>query len=291
MFEGVYTAIVTPFATDGSVDYDALDRLVDLQIGAGVDGLVPVGTTGESPTLSMEEHMEVIRRVNARAAGRVQVIAGTGANATEEALELTRAARDIGCDATLQVTPYYNKPSDDGLMAHFIDLADVGLPVMLYNVPGRCGKELSIDLIARCAEHPKIVAVKEAGGRVDRVSQILARLPDMCVLSGDDPLTLPMMSVGAKGVVSVASNLIPHRVVDLVRAALAGDFAKARLLHLNLHPLFACMLGLETNPLPIKTALALRGDVEEVFRPPMCRMSDEKRTRLEELLTAHGVLS
>ncbi len=289
MFSGVYTAIVTPFRQDGSVDGDALDRLVDAQIAGGVTGLVPVGTTGESPTLDMEEHIEVIRRVHARAAGRCQIVAGTGANATAEALELTRAAIDIGCDATLQVTPYYNKPSDSGLLAHFMAIADLGLPVMLYNVPGRAGKELSIDLIAECAAHPKIVAVKEAGGSVDRVSQILARQPDLCVLSGDDPLTLPMIAVGAKGVVSVASNVVPERVVEMVRLALDGDFAAARRIHLSNHALFAALLSMDVNPLPIKTALALLGRCEEVFRLPLCPMDDEKRDRLERILRDNGV--
>lgn len=291
MFSGVYTAIVTPFTAGRSVDTDALDRLVDAQIAGGVQGLVPVGTTGESPTLSPEEHIDVIRRVQKRADGRVQIIAGTGGNATREALELTRAAIDLGCDATLQVTPYYNKPSDDGLLGHFMAVADLGLPVVLYNVPGRAGKELSMDLIQRCAAHPKIVSVKEAGGSVDRVSQIMAMLPDMCVLSGDDPLTLPMMSVGAKGVISVASNAFPERVVAVVSAALEGDFVTARKLHLQNHTLFSALLGMEGNPLPIKTALAMMGRMEEVFRLPLCPMMEANRTRLETMLNAEGVLS
>jgi len=291
MFEGVYTAIITPFTSTGDVDWPALDRLVDRQVEGGVQGLVPVGTTGESPTLSTEEHLEVIRRVHARADGRVQIIAGTGANATREAIELTRGAAEIGCDGTLQVTPYYNKPSDQGLLDHFMAVADLGLPVVLYNVPGRSGKALSIDLILRCAAHPNVVAVKEAGGSVDRVSQILARQPDLCVLSGDDPLTLPMISVGAKGVISVASNLLPERVVEVVSAALQGDFASARASHLKNHELFSALLGLDTNPLPIKTALALVGQVEEVFRLPLCPLEDEKRAFLQRLLSDHGVMS
>ncbi|MGA0334279.1 MAG: 4-hydroxy-tetrahydrodipicolinate synthase [Kiritimatiellia bacterium] len=290
MFSGVYTAIVTPFKTDGSVDTDALERLVDQQIEGGVSGLVPVGTTGESPTLSYEEHIDVIRRVQKRAGGRVQIIAGTGGNSTREACELTRAAIDLGCDATLQVTPYYNKPSDDGLLAHFMAVADLGLPVVLYNVPGRAGKALSIELIQRCAAHPKVVSVKEAGGSVDRVSQILALQPDLCVLSGDDPLTLPMISVGAKGVISVASNAFPERVVAIVKAALEGDFATARTLHLQNHSLFSALLGMEVNPLPIKTALAMMGRIEEVFRLPLCSMTEENRIRLEEMLNREGVL-
>lgn len=291
MFKGVYTALVTPFTSSGSVDTDALNRLVDAQIEAGINGLVPVGTTGESPTLETDEHIAVIRQVTERAAGKVQVIAGTGANSTSEALELTKAAKDIGCDATLQVTPYYNKPSDDGLFAHFTAVADLGLPVMLYNVPGRSGKALSMDLITRCLEHPGIVAVKEAGGSVDRVSQILTRNPDTCVLSGDDPLTLPMISVGAQGVVSVASNAVPDRVLEVVNAALAGEFEKARGAHLCYHDLFNTLLCLDTNPLPIKTAMAMLGQMEESFRLPLCPLSEDKKSVLLEVLKRHGVLS
>ena len=291
MFTGVYTALVTPFTPTGEVDTAALDRLVDAQIEAGVHGLVPMGTTGESPTLSTEEHIGVIRQVTERAAGRVQIVAGTGANSTTEALELTRAAIDIGCDATLQVTPYYNKPSDDGLYAHFTAVADLGLPVILYNVPGRAGKELSIDLIVRCMEHEHIVSVKEAGGSVDRVSQILARAPETCVLSGDDPLTLPMISVGAKGVISVASNAVPGKVLEVVNAANEGNFEAARAAHLSYHELFNTLLCLDVNPLPIKTAMALLGHMEEVFRLPLCPLGAEMKSQLQEVLTRYGVLS
>lgn len=291
MFSGVYTAIVTPFTRGGDVDYDTLDRLVEAQIAGGVSGIVPVGTTGESPTLDMEEHIEVIRRVFTKAAGRIQIIAGTGANSTSEALELTAAAKDIGCDATLQVTPYYNKPSDRGLLAHFTAVADLGLPVMLYNVPGRAGKELSFELIAECARHPNIVSIKEAGGSVDRVSRILSLCPDLNVVSGDDPLTLPMIAVGAKGVVSVASNAFPENVVAMVTAALAGDFATARALHLEHHALFQALLSLDTNPLPIKTALALMGKVEEVFRLPLCPLDPAKRDQLADALRNAGAIA
>jgi 4-hydroxy-tetrahydrodipicolinate synthase len=291
MFKGVYTALVTPFTVSGEIDTEALDRLIDAQLEAGVHGLVPVGTTGESPTLTEDEHIAVIRQVTERVAGRVQVIAGTGANSTAEAIELTKAAKEIGCDATLQVTPYYNKPSDEGLLAHFTAVADLGLPVMLYNVPGRSGKPLSIDLISACVRHPGIVAVKEAGGSVDRVSQLIARHPDLCVLSGDDPLTLPMMSVGARGVVSVASNAVPDRVLEVVNAALRGDFKTARGAHLCYHQLFTTLLSLDTNPLPIKTALALMGHMEESFRLPMCPMTEAKKQRLKDVLTKNGVLS
>lgn len=290
MFEGVYTAIVTPFTATGEVDYETLAGLVEFQIEGGVDGIVPVGTTGESPTLSAEEHMQVVQVVTAVARGRVKIVAGTGANSTAEALELTAAARELGCDGTLQVTPYYNKPSDAGLVKHFCAVADIGLPVMLYNVPGRSGKELSMDVISACAEHPAVVAVKEAGGSVDRVSEILIRNPDLAVLSGDDPLTLPMMSVGAKGVVSVASNAIPDRVCAMVHAAAKGDFLQARELHLENLQLFKNLLALDTNPLPIKTALALMGKIPETFRLPLVPLDPAKRELLEMSLEENGVL-
>lgn len=291
MLQGAHTAIITPFNKDGSVDFGKYRELIEFQIENGIDGIVPVGTTGESPTLNNEEHMEVIRQTVNLVNGRAKVIAGTGANSTAEAIELTTRAKDLGIDATLQVTPYYNKPSQEGLFRHFSAVADLGVPVVLYNVPGRSVKSLSIDLIQRCAAHPKIVCVKEAGGSVDRVSQILAAQPDMCVLSGDDPLTLPMIAVGAKGVISVASNAFPERVVAMVNAALAGDFAEARRLHLLNHSLFSALLGLEVNPLPIKTAMAMMGRMEERFRLPLCPMTDENRGRLYDLLVREGVLS
>ena len=221
MFKGAYTALATPFRPDGSVDFAKLREMVDFQISGGIDGLVPVGTTGESPTLDMDEHVDVVRAVVEAAAGRVKVVAGTGGNSTAEALELTQKALDAGADGTLQVTPYYNTPTQAGLVRHFSAVADLGLPVILYNVPGRAGCEIAIATIAELARHPKVVSVKEAAGSVDRVS----RIKDACeidVLSGDDALTLPMMSVGACGVISVASNVAPKAVADLVHAAAAG---------------------------------------------------------------------
>lgn len=291
MFQGVYTALITPFTASGEVDHEALRRLVDFQIEGGVDGIVPVGTTGESPTLTTPEHLAVIRTVTEAAAARVSIIAGTGANSTAEAIELTQEAKTIGVDGTLQVTPYYNKPSDAGLRAHFLAVADIGVPVVLYNVPGRTGKELSIDLIAQCAEHESVVSVKEASGSVDRVSQILNANPDLCVLSGDDPLTLPMMCVGAEGVISVASNAMPKEVSVMVKAALDGEFDKARELHYNHYDLLNNLLKLDTNPLPIKTAMALLGHVEENFRLPLCPLDPSKREALVALLREAGLLN
>lgn len=282
MFEGVYTAIVTPFDSNGGVDYAALEALIARQIEAGIDGVVPVGTTGESPTLSFEEHNEVIR-VAVRAAGdRLKVIAGTGANSTSEALLLTEHARDAGAHASLQVTPYYNKPSQEGLYRHFSAVADLGLPVMLYNIPGRSGREIAVDTVCRLAEHPHVAAVKEAGGSVDRVSRLRQRC-DLDILSGDDALTLPMLAVGARGVVSVASNVLPAELVSMVRAALDGNWAEAGRLHQRLYPLFVDLF-IETNPIPVKAALAMQGLMEETYRLPLCSMDEALKARLRKTL-------
>ena len=282
MFTGTYTALVTPFNRDGSVDDGKLRALVEWQIAEGVDGVVPVGTTGESPTLEYDEHHRVIGEVAQAAAGRIKVIAGTGANSTAEALMLTREALAQGVDATLQVCPYYNKPSQEGLYRHFSTVADLGLPVVLYNIPGRSGREIAVETVARLAGHGKIVAIKEAGGSVERVSAIL----DACgltVLSGDDMLTLPMMSVGAQGVVSVASNLVPGLVGDLVRAATRGDLAAAGCLHARLYHLFRDLF-IDTNPVPVKCAMAMTGRIEEVYRLPLCETSDKVRQQLRQTL-------
>ena len=268
MWNGAYTALVTPFTREGAVDWTRLRELVEFQIDAGIDGLVPVGTTGESPTLDYEEHRRVIEEVVATARGRVPVIAGTGGNSTQEAIELTRHAQRAGVQATLQVTPYYNKPTPDGLRAHFTAVAEIGLPVVLYNVPGRTACEIPVEVVADLARHPMIVAVKEAGGSVDRVSRILDAC-DIAVLSGDDALTLPMMSVGAVGVISVASNVIPGGIAGLVRAATADRWAEARALHRRYYRLFNALF-LETNPQPVKAALALMGRIEETYRLPLC---------------------
>lgn len=288
MFEGSYTAIVTPFTADGAVDFEALDRHVEFQIEGGVTGVVPVGTTGESPTLNFDEHHAVIERVVKTVDKRVKVIAGTGGNATKEALELTAHARDIGADGTLQVTPYYNKPTARGLIEHFSKIADLGLPVMLYNVPGRSGKEIPIDVVVELAAHEHVVAIKEAAGSVGRVDEILSRC-ELDVVSGDDPLTLPMMSVGAVGVVSVASNIVPGVVSNLVNLALGGMWKDAYALHKDFWPLFTGMF-METNPIPVKTALAMMGRMEERFRLPMCPISDERRDTLRGLLETYELV-
>lgn len=282
MFEGAYTAIVTPFTKDNRVDYGKLKELIELQIQGGMDGIVPVGTTGESPTLDNDEHKKVIETAVETCRGRIKVIAGTGANSTSEALELTGFAMRVGADGTLQVTPYYNKPNQEGLYRHFSAIADLGLPVILYNIPGRCGVEIALDTVARLAQHPNIRAIKEAAGSVPRVSQILERC-DLCVLSGDDPLTLPMMAVGAKGVISVAGNLAPKPVADLVHAALAGRWEEALRLHQAYFQLFNDIF-LDTNPIPVKAALALMGQIEETYRLPLCAMNPALRNRLADTL-------
>ena len=288
MFKGVYTAIVTPFSVDGSVDYGCLKDLIDRQAAAGIDGIVPVGTTGESPTLSYEEHSKVIDVTIEACAGRMKVIAGTGANSTREAIELTKRAKDAGADGTLQVTPYYNKPNQEGLYRHFSAVADLGLPVVLYNVPGRSGKEIAIDTIKRLSEHPSVVCVKEAGGSVDRVSAIKS-VCDIGVLSGDDALTLPMMSVGAEGVISVAANVIPEIMVDIIHSAADGNWDKSREVHLAYHKVMSDMF-LDTNPIPVKSAMAMLGLCNEVYRLPLCEMSDALKQQLRETLEEAGVI-
>ena len=288
MFQGAYTALVTPFGRDGAVDYGRLRALVDFQIAGGIDGLVPVGTTGESPTLDVDEHLEVIRVVVETAARRVKVVAGTGANSTAEALELTAQAKDMGVDGTLQVTPYYNKPTQAGLIKHFSAVADLGLPVILYNVPGRAGCEIAVPTVAELAKHPHVVAVKEAAGSVDRVSRLKAAC-EIEVLSGDDGLTLPMMSVGACGVISVASNVAPKAVADLVHAAAAGRWDEARALHYKYYALFNDVF-IETNPIPIKAAMEMAGLGPAVYRLPLCEMAPANRDKLRATLQACGVV-
>ena len=288
LLQGVYTALVTPFS-NGKIDWKAFETLLENQIAGKVAGVVPVGTTGESPTLSTEEHIQVIARTVEIINGRCQVIAGTGANSTEEAIHLTREAKAAGADASLQVTPYYNKPTQEGIYRHFTTIADqTGLPVVLYNVPGRAGVPIATETIARLSSHPLMVAVKEAGGSVDRVSEILD-LCDITVLSGDDSLTLPMMSVGARGIISVASNLIPGELTAMVEAALAGDFKTAREAHRKYYPLFR-NLFIESNPIPVKAAMGMTGAITPEYRLPLCEMSAPHAEVLKKTLQDCGIL-
>jgi 4-hydroxy-tetrahydrodipicolinate synthase len=287
-FSGVYTALVTPFNADGTVDFLKLKELVEFNISGGVAGIVPVGTTGESPTLRTDEHLEVIRLVTEAAAGRCRIIAGTGANSTAEAIELTQAVREFGVDGTLQVTPYYNKPNDQGLIRHFSAVADLGIPVVLYNVPGRSAREIPINVVAALSAHENIVSIKEAGGSVERVTAIRAAC-DIEVISGDDALALPMMREGAVGVISVASNIVPAQMVALVSAALAGDYETAQSLHDRYLPLFGDLF-IDTSPIPVKAAMAMLGMIKEVYRLPLCSTTDENKAVLRTTLEKAGVL-
>lgn len=274
------------------MDEPALARVIDSQIKGGVEGIVPVGTTGESPTLSYEEHIQVISRSVELAKKRVKVVAGTGANSTDEAVYLTKAAERAGADASLQVAPYYNKPTQEGLFQHFKVIADATkLPIILYSIPGRCGIEIGVETVQRLAAACKnIVGIKEAGGVPDRVSQIRAALgPKFAILSGDDSLTLPFMAVGADGVISVASNIIPREVAQMVRAFAKGDLKAAQKTHARFFPLFR-NLFIETNPAPIKAALAMKGLIAEEYRLPIVPMAAKTRAVLEQTLKDCGVL-
>jgi 4-hydroxy-tetrahydrodipicolinate synthase len=290
-FTGCHTAIVTPFRR-GAVAYDELRRLVEFQIKGGINGLVPVGTTGESPTVTHEEHLEIIRCTIEAARGRVPVIAGTGSNSTQEAIAMTQAADAAGADGLLLVAPYYNRPTQEGLFRHFSALAEVtDKPIVLYSIPGRCGVEISVGVVERLrAKYPHVAHIKEAGGSVDRVDQLISALGDaVTVLSGDDSLTLPFMAVGAKGVISVVSNYFPREVTRLAALAGAGDYAKARALHRRLYPLFKAFF-IESNPAPVKLAMARAGIIgSEEVRLPLCPLSDASRKALlAALATFHG---
>lgn len=291
-YQGLYTAIVTPFK-NGVVDYDAYKALIEAQIAGGVDGIVPMGTTGESPTVSTEEHLEIIRKCVEFVAGRCQVIAGTGANCTAEAIELTKAAAAMGADGTLQVCPYYNKPNQEGVYQHFKAIAEAtDLPIMLYSIPGRSGIEITVDTVARlAADCPTIVAIKEAGGSVERVNQLVQALPaDFAVLSGDDGLTVPFISCGAVGLVSVTSNIAPAEMKSLVDAAMSGDGKKALELQKKYYPLMKGLMSLDVNPVPAKAALALRGEISWEIRLPLVPLAKEKHGKLADLLKSFNLL-
>lgn len=289
-FAGTHTALVTPFR-DGAFDLEAFRKLIEDQIAGGVEGIVPVGTTGESPTLTHEEHTEVIRVAVETAKGRCKVIAGTGSNATTEAIALTVEAEKLGADAALLVAPYYNKPSQEGLYRHFRAIAEaVKIPIILYSIPGRCGVEIGVETTARLAKDcPNIVAIKEAGGTVERVSALRQAVPTSFeILSGDDSLTLPFMVAGAVGVISVASNLLPKEVSDFVRAWLRGDVAAAQTAHGRYYKLFKDLF-IEPNPAPIKFALSLKGDMSAEVRLPLCEMTDESVAKLSGTLKGLGL--
>jgi len=288
MFQGSYTAIITPFRGE-TVDYDSLAKLIEFQIAGGTDGIIPCGTTGESATLSHEEHDKVVEFTVRQVKGRIKVIAGAGSNSFREALRLTRHAQDVGADGALVITPYYTKPTQRGMIEHFTKLAgETEIPLVLYNVPGRTGVSLDPQTVAALSRAPRIVAIKEASGSVDQTNQIL----DLCsitVLSGDDMLTLPIMAVGGKGVVSVIANVAPREVSRMVHAALEGRWDEARALHFQLYKLFKALF-IETNPIPVKTALALMGKVREEFRLPLCALSPENRAKLVKVLEGYKLI-
>ncbi len=290
MFTGAMVALVTPFH-DGKVDFETLDELVDFQLDNGIDAIIPVGTTGECPTLSHEEHKQVVERVVKRVAGATAVIAGAGSNSTAEAIELTAFAKKVGADATLQVCPYYNKPTQEGFYQHFKAIADeVDLPMVLYNIPGRCGAGLTPETIARLDEHDNIVGIKEATGSLDQASEIAMRC-DITILSGDDSLTLPLASIGGKGVISVVANIVPADVKAMTDLILEGDLVKARQWHRKLFALSKNMLTLATNPIPIKAAMAMLDMCSDELRLPMTPLEPAKKAPLKQTLTAYGLLS
>jgi 4-hydroxy-tetrahydrodipicolinate synthase len=291
MFTGIYTAIVTPFR-NGAIDEDAFENLIKFQIKGGVDGIVPVGTTGESPTLDCAEHIRIIELAVKFSAGKIKVLAGTGANATREAIDLTQAAEKVGADGSLQVAPYYNKPTQEGLYQHFKAISkSTKLPIALYSIPGRCGIEIGIETVKRLATDCKnIVGIKESGGSCDRVSQLRAATPSKFeIMCGDDSLTLPFMAVGAQGVISVASNVIPKEVSQMVKLFSTGKISAAMKLHEKFYPLFKDLF-IETNPTPVKAALAMMKMIEEEYRLPLVPMNPKNWDVLRTTLKRCGVL-
>ncbi len=286
----MFTALVTPFRDD-AVDEAALRDLVERQVEAGVDGIVPCGSTGEAATLSYAEHRRVVEVCVEAAGGRVQVLAGTGSNSTRESIELTRHARDAGADGALLISPYYNKPTQEGVVAHYAAVArESGLPLVAYNIPGRTASNILPETMARIAEINLVVGVKEACGDIAQISRVVASCPeDFSVLAGDDALTLPVIAVGGRGVISTTSNLAPRQMMELVAAARAGELERARKLHLRMLPLFDALFC-ETNPIPVKAALALLGLIGEEIRLPLTPLGAAKRDRLEATLKEQGIL-
>jgi len=290
-FQGSIVAMVTPFR-NGTIDESKVKELVELHVKNGTDAIVPCGTTGESPTLSHDEHHHMVELVVAAAAGRIPVIAGTGSNSTAEAIALTKHAERAGANGALVVNPYYNKPTQEGLYRHFRAVAEATpLPILVYNIQGRTAVNIETDTMARLVRDcPTIVGVKEASGSLDQMSQvILACGPDFAVISGDDNITLPLLAIGGRGVISVIANIVPRETSEMVHAALDGDWKRARELHYKLFPL-ARAAFLETNPIPIKEAMAMAGMLEPEFRLPMCRMGDANREKLRAILTAYGLV-
>ncbi len=290
VFQGVFTALITPFR-DGAVDERALQELVELQISAGIDGLVPCGSTGEAATLSHAEHRRVVEVVVAAARGRVPVLAGTGSNSTTEAIALTRHAKEAGADGALLISPYYNKPTQEGIVAHYAAVArETAFPLVVYNIPGRTSSNLLPATIGRLAEIEQIVGVKESCGNIDQIAHVIAVVPEgFTVLSGDDALTLPLLAMGGHGVISTTSNVAPSEMASLVRAFRAGDVQRARDVHYRLLPLFDALF-VETNPIPVKAAVALRGLVRDEIRLPLTKLTAPNRERLQFVMKELGLL-
>jgi 4-hydroxy-tetrahydrodipicolinate synthase len=288
-FAGLTVALITPFR-GGEIDFDNLAALVDWHVEQGTDCLAPVGTTGESPTLDHDEHERVIAAVVERAAGRIKVMPGTGSNSTREAIRLTRFAKKVGADGSLQVGPYYNKPTQEGYYRHFAAVAEaVDLPIVLYNIPGRTGSNILPETIARLAELPQIVAIKEATGSMDQASQIAA-LCDLTILSGDDSLTLPLLSLGGRGVVSVVGNIVPRDMKALLEAFQRGRLAEAQVWHRRLFPLCRDLLGVATNPIPVKTAMKLLGRTSGELRLPLCPLDTAGEAKIRQTLRDYELL-
>lgn len=283
---GTGTAIVTPFKADGSIDYDSFKKLVDMQLAGGVEMLVPLGSTGENPTITREERTAIFRWIVEYVNGRAVIVAGTGTNDTRSSIEYTKEAKALGVDAALIVTPYYNKPTPNGLYEHFKAVADVGLPVVMYNVPGRTGLNMNAETTLRCAEIPNVAAIKEASADLAQCQEIIAHAPKgFNLLSGEDYLTVPLISLGAKGVISVVSNEVPKDFSNMVRLALAGKFAEASALHYKLLELMKINF-IESNPGPVKAALAIMGVIKEELRLPLVPVKPDSRKKIEAVLTA-----
>ncbi|MHC4076600.1 MAG: 4-hydroxy-tetrahydrodipicolinate synthase [Planctomycetota bacterium] len=290
MFTGAMVALITPFQ-EGEIDFQTLDELIDFQLANGIDAIVPVGTTGECPTLSPDEHKQVIERVVQAVGGQVPVIAGAGSNSTAEAIDFTEFSKKVGADATLQVGPYYNKPTQEGFYQHFKAIAEeVDLPMVLYNIPGRCAAGMTPETIARLAELENIVAVKEATGSLDQASEIAARC-NITIISGDDSLTLPLASIGGQGVISVVANIVPADVKAMTDLILEGDLVTARQWHKKLFTLCKSMLTLATNPIPIKAAMAMLNMASEELRLPMTPLEEDKKAILKTTLEDYGLLN
>lgn len=290
MFTGTLVALITPFQ-NGRIDFRTLEELIEFHLDSDTDGLVPCGTTGESPTLSHAEHKQVIERVVKAAGGKIPVVAGTGSNSTAEAIELTAFAKKVGADASLQVCPYYNKPTQAGFYQHFKAIAEeVDLPMVLYNIPGRCGGTgLTAETVAKLAELENVVGIKEATGKLDMASEI-ANLCDLTILSGDDSLTLPIASVGGKGVISVVANIVPGDVKAMTDLILEGDLVSARRWHNKLFGLSKNLLSMSTNPIPIKAAMAMLGMASDEMRLPMTPLEEKHKAELSQLLTDYGLM-